>query len=467
MRAACFTLALAIASPTVSASGQLDPNFDDDGVATLDSVLPPGFNDRFRDGLIDPQGRLVGVGQSSAEVGVLGTVVRVRANGTLDPGFGDGGRVYVSPPAGYEQLSLSNVVALADGKLLIAGNASADNGNNNDFYRPYICRLFPNGSLDTDYGFEGCAMPPLWPDSNFDYTIDVELLADGGLALFAQTDADGNAEYEWAVARLTPQGQLDPCFGDPSCSNGGYVLEPEPKADVDNFIPLAMAVAPDGGLLLTGTALNGGNLDMVVIRLFPTGDVDTAFGDGGHRFVAFDLEVGGADRANDLAVDASGNIFAVGRVSDDFAILIGVMSLDANGDLRNGFGDNGRRVLFFDDVSPEHTATRVLLQDDGKLLVGGHTHEILNSGITQNCGILRLTAEGDLDQSFGISGGTLIDSTFSEPPGSRDGCEGLDARGGAIALFGSARIDDGSDTDSMFIKLDQDGLFRDGFEDGD
>ncbi|RKT06111.1 putative repeat protein (TIGR01451 family)/uncharacterized delta-60 repeat protein [Streptomyces sp. 3211.6] len=114
---AAFDFALARYNP----DGSLDTAFDGDGKVTTD------FGANTLDGAADlalqPDGKIVAAGISQADFGVA----RYTTNGTLDTGFGTGGKVHTDVSSGY--FDTANAVALqADGKIVVSGNTGDDRG---------------------------------------------------------------------------------------------------------------------------------------------------------------------------------------------------------------------------------------------------------------------------------------------------------------------------------------------------
>lgn len=113
-----FDFALARYNP---ADGSLDTAFDGDGKVTTD------FGTNTLDGAADlalqPDGRIVAAGISLADFGVA----RYNADGSLDSGFGTGGKVHTDVSFGY--FDTANAVALqSDGKIVVSGNTGDDRG---------------------------------------------------------------------------------------------------------------------------------------------------------------------------------------------------------------------------------------------------------------------------------------------------------------------------------------------------
>jgi len=459
----CLAMLAAFAAP-VFASGQLDPRFDGDGVLAIDASISDMFvgQDTLRGGLIDSAGRYVGVGSAIGGTGRKGSVIRVSSTGALDASFGVGGIVRIPALDGYNAQIWTDVAEQPDGKLVLAGYSGEIAVGPGDNSRAYVCRLMPNGSLDASFGNAGCTQPPFWFESNNDKVFAMQLQPDGRIVLLGWTEING-INHNYVVARLDSDGSYDGCFGDITCQTGGLLIEPEPPSDLPSFTPNALALAPDGRIVLAGFSQNGGR-DMAAIRLLPTGEVDQGFGNGGHRLVAFNGGGTDADEAEAVAVNGNGSIVLAGTVTNNFGRHIGIAKLQANGNLDPSFGTGGRRTTFFNDVSPSHIPTRVLFQADGKLLLSGFTDDTQFSGPPVDCGIMRLLPNGQLDPVFGVDGKLNIDGGRGLEQPRNEGCFGLAADGRSIVLFGQ-RIPNGAPHDySLFLKLDQDDVFRDGYE---
>jgi uncharacterized delta-60 repeat protein len=445
-------LALLLAAPLALASGQPDPRFDGDGRRLVDAV-PEALFDYATAGLLDRNGRHVAVGGASGVDSAPAVALRTRTDGQLDPGFGSSGIVRTpSPDPGRRAFEWVDVAEQPDGRLVLLGRASASLSA-----RAFVCRMREDGSLDPTLGDEGCTALEFWFDSGNDAALALALQADGRILVLGATDFDVDPGLDYALIRLEADGTPDVCFGDASCQLGGVVIEPEPASDLPGLIwpSLALALAPDGGIVLSGT-VDGEPRQMFAIRLLPSGAVDEGFGKGGHAFADF-----GADGVNAAAVevDAQGAIFVVGsRIGAQDSLAV-VAKLTPDGDLDPGFDGDGRVVLLFNDVAPDQDATALALQDDGKLLVAGTARV----GDNSDCGIARLLPDGMPDPVFGFNGAISVDGGGADDPVGFDACRGLAARAGAVALFGAREVAF-DDTDTLLLRLDQDDLFRDGFE---
>ena len=464
LRPTLCSFLLCAATTPVLASGQLDPDFNGNGVLFIDAAPNSGF-DRFEAGLIDVAGRYVGAGRANATDGFTGLVMRFMPSGQPDAAFGIAGKVRIPPVAGFSNIFWSDIAELPDGQLIVAGRAS-DSPSPNGLGPALVCQLLPNGALDLSFGDDGCALPAFAPGSERDRIYKIALQTDGRLVLLGTTDASAEFSSEYVVARLDVDGSLDACFGDVTCQVGGVLIEPEPEADVGTFTPYDLALAPDGRIVIAGGSSGNQGSDMALIRLLPTGSVDVGgFGNGGHRLIAFNEGGNNLDIGRAVVVRSDGSIVITGTVNTSFAVLAGIAAVDAFGAPIISFGINGRRLYFFNDVSEGHVPTAIRLQDDGKLLVAGYAdYDLGASPDSDDCGVARFLPNGQLDPVFGFSGVNTLDSNGGVDQNGQDLCYDFDADGRHIVLFGQ-RVDTlGGSVDSLLMRLERDGLFKDGFE---
>jgi uncharacterized delta-60 repeat protein len=198
-------------------------------------------------------------------------------------------------------------------------------------------------------------------------------------------------------------GMLDPAFG-----SGGVAS----VHVMGNDRMFALAMLPDGRAVAVGTAGGGpGDSSMAIVRVLSSGTPDPAFDGDGRVVVSFD----GAPNAvaTSLATFPDGGVVVAGVALSSFALV----RLDANGALESTFGTGGK--VLAPCPSGSCTANAVVLQPDGRIVVGG-------PGSTGGV-VMRFHPNGTLDASFGTGG------VASLPEGWQ-----LDVR--AVALHDDGRI---------------------------
>src|SRR5205823_4929131 len=114
----------------------------------------------------------------------------------------------------------------------------------------------------------------------------VVLQRDGKVVLGGYTNRRGDPEAlfgadELALARYTPEGLLDPTFG-----QGGKVVFD--GGSLDERL-LALASTPDGGVVAGGYTNGERRGDLLLAHISPGGALDTHFGNTGKGFSIQDL----------------------------------------------------------------------------------------------------------------------------------------------------------------------------------
>lgn len=401
----------------LESDGTLDDTSNGDGGFDGDGKLTTGFggNEDAHAVAIQPDGKIV----------VLGTypdphtsyIARYLPSGALDGTFGVGGKLTIL----YDRLY--DLALQPDGKLLALGSHILPDGN----VTFALHRLLPNGSPDNTFDGDGIARPDfggadagralallpdgrilaaggkatagllirLWPDGPFDTggqqshsltfaptyqagyreTVHGMALQPNGAFLVAGQVYNPQANVSDAfVTRFTFNGLPDPTFG----TNGSaFIFGPGLFRAAT-----AVAVQPDGKIVIAGyTAYNAQYtaMDFLVARFLPNGGIDSSFGSGGVTLVDF---FGGADAATALALAPDGKIVVAGPIQGARSIW-GVARLTGSGQPDNSFGGNGQAYV---DFNGDNGVTAVLVQPDGRIILGGFfngdfaLHRLLNNG---------------------------------------------------------------------------------------
>ena len=307
----------------------------------------------------------------------------VWADGTLDPNFGTGG--IVTTPLNGGGLA-RQAVTQTDGKLVVVGNGFnlATPTSVGDIV---LARYLPNGSLDPTFGSGGLVVTHIPGLSGSDTAYDVALQSDGRIVVVG---LKSEAQFEMIAIRYLGDGALDPSFG----VNGIA----RPSLPGSNSA-LAVAIQTDGAILLGGmTRPSSAPQRMSVVRLQANGSLDGTFGSGG---VA--------------SVDASGNgtgaiVFDMALQTDGRPVLTGFVVPNGGADAQiatvrftttglpdGSFGTDG--VVRTNVGALDEVGIGVAVQPDGRVVVGGYT-----GGANQEALVVRYTAGGTLDPSFGTGG---------------------------------------------------------------
>jgi len=246
------------------------------------------------------------------------------------------------------------------------------------------------GDLDAGFGSAGVVTTDIAGQSGGDGISALVLQPDGkivaaGQGLYTLPSID----TRFALVRYRPDGTRDGTFG-----NGGIVTTDFPGTFAR---ARALALQPDGKLLAAGFTLTvaGGPGDVALARYNANGTLDATFGSGG-------LIVGNPvmNDARAIVLTPDGKIVIAGtaRICCQFMVA----RYDARGALDPSFGSGGIAQV---DLGPFDEPWALVQQPDGKLVAGGFRGSPGNFDFA----LVRFSADGSLDTTFGTSGSTVLD----------------------------------------------------------
>jgi uncharacterized delta-60 repeat protein len=278
------------------------------------------------------------------------------------------------------------------------------------------------GDLDTSFGGDGVRTVDYGGSSESFY----------GVALHG--NAPTGCGYSDGIATLTVftrGGHLDDTF------SGDGMWRTDILGHGYSYLE-ACRYLPDGRLVAVGAARAGSGDDrMIVVVRRPNGMPDTNFSGDGLAVIAFP----GIPNvyAYDLAVQPDGKIVVVGETYDNSvtpaAGWFAVARVKPNGALDKTFSGDGRAKVDYHDG--DEGAWKVLVQDDGKILLAGW---VKNKADTEwNTGVARLNPNGAPDETFGGDG--RVEYNFL--PGADDYALGLDVRSDGRIVLGVHGYDGG------------------------
>ncbi len=211
-----------------------------------------------------------------------------------------------------------------------------------------------------------------------------------GRVLVGGYTVNGSTGYDFAVVRYKADGTLDNSFG-----NGGKIT-----TDFAGSTDIGYSVTTDaqGRVLVGGYANNGSTgADFAVVCYTADGTLDNSFGNGGKVTTDF---AGSSDVGYSVTTDAQGRVlvggYAVnGSTGYDFAVV----RYKADGTLDNSFGNGGKVTT--NVAGSSDFGYSVTTDTQGRVLVSGHAN---NGSTGADFAVVRYTADGTLDNSFGNGG---------------------------------------------------------------
>ena len=289
--------------------GVVDTTFGTAGKTVIELDLGGESGDRPWDVVVQPDGKIVVVGETDGLAGNSDFVIsRLTSDGDGDLEFGVSGLRVVFFDLGGNKTDVGGAVALqTDGKIVVAGLVTAATGDG-DFG---IIRLNSNSTDDSGFGSGGKAIVSFnLGGENGDWATCIALQEDGKIVLAGPVEA-ADGSWDFGVVRLEADGDTDPTFS----GDGKTTVAFSPGED---DFPTGVAITPDGAILVAGTVDGvAGSRNFGIVRLQPNGELDTSFGTGGKAFVAFDLGGSDEDECRSLALPSSGGIVLAGIVEVD------------------------------------------------------------------------------------------------------------------------------------------------------
>ncbi len=342
-----FSLAMAPAAQDLSKGalpGTLDTTFGDGG-----KVITPitGIDDVLQSVAIQADGKIVVAGYTLiTPTNYDFAVVRYNNDGSLDPTFGNGGKV-ITPLSDSYDLAHA-VVIQTNGKIVVAGRVQA--GGNDHIA---LVRYNSDGTLDMTFGTGGQVGTAI---NIFDAGFALALQPDGKIVVAGVSLVQ---RFDFAVVRYNPNGSLDQTFG-----TGGTVTTP--VGDSDDFA-ISVSVQRDGKLILAGYSFNGVGKDFAIVRYNANGSLDPTFGHGGKVITP----IGNLDDCGQSAViQNDGKIVQVGLIFNATAADFGVVRYDTDGSLDQTFGIGGKVITAVSKNMNDY-AYWAAIQADGKIVVVG------------------------------------------------------------------------------------------------
>lgn len=248
--------------------------------------------------------------------------------------------------------------------------------------------LFAQNGIDPNFGINGVVKHVLTQSYVTNDYVATRLVIDNQNRIIAFGNISINGVPNYCVSRWTINGQLDSSFG----INGIVLI---PSANTGNCLPPLLM--PNGKIVYVGSILINGKRSIVVSQFLENGSLDSSFAVNGRGIFAITY-------LDDVPIDATcqndGKIVLVynNQIYSDYMTV----RIKADGVLDSTF--NGTGVVKADFLGSNYVK-KVLVQNDGKILVAGITRGVS----LEKTGLIRYLSNGNLDSSFGVNG-SLIQS---------------------------------------------------------
>lgn len=346
--------------------------------------------------------------------------------GEYDPTFGTDGKVMTAVGDNFNVAN--DMVIQPDGKIIVVGKAQFGS------YQFAVVRYLTDGSLDNTFGENGIVITSIM---NGSYAMSVALQADEKIIVSGYC-FNGSA-YNACVARYLDNGDLDTSFGNNGIS----------QLTIDNTE--SVAIQEDGKIVVAGFSAD----NFALARLNSNGTIDVSFGDSGYVVTTIMDDTGNPSFSfvKDIKIQTDGKIVAAGFLygNPNYYDIAAARYLP-DGSLDPEFADGG--IYKADIGGLANFSVAVVIQNDGKIILGGHNELGNIPGVPEyDANLIRLLTDGTLDPSFGDNGigsyHLIDDAAYVE-----DICLQPD---GKIVITGSLVSDMASTYDSYACRINSDG----------
>lgn len=336
--------------------------------------------------------------QSDGKILVAGTwsdnfiVSRFLVDGTLDVSFNGG---WVKTGIENYPTICTGMALQDDGKIILMGICHRPGVGSTTV----LMRFLPSGASDP--AFNGVGRMEIASPGIDNSPAAISVQPNGQILLAVNRIRQGSGMGQAVLLRYEADGASDPTFN----NGAGSLTLPFPEKYA---VITSMAVQKDARILLGGHAFGGDTAaSLVLARIMPGGTLDTSFNNRG--YVATDFYGGSGARA--VAVQEDGRIVVGGWSisAENGGQLLTLLRYLPNGNLDTSFNQSG--VVIVNDASRQNDVTGIVIQPDGKVVVGGSSllldYTVNTTGA--NFALWRYQQNGVPDLDFGVNGLMLTD----------------------------------------------------------
>lgn len=316
----------------LTSSGALDPTFGTGGADEFSVQVQGAAISVVKSVLVESNGDLLLVGNADS-MPSYPAIIRLLPDGSVDPSFGNDGLVV---------LSAMNVQAAAlapDGNIVLAGTGSV--------FSPsclMLTQVTASGAVDTGFGSGGTVCDQTdtqLPGNEQSAASALAVRGNGDIDVLANNvvDTDVGETYDGFVAQFTAAGVLDSSFGDSGIAALAIPGVDGPRGE-------GLALQPDGDLVAVAEGTNDSLQDIVnTLRLLPSGQLDPSFGSGGVVAISGGDDPATDEAGDAVAVRPDGNVVVSASAEPSGRGPTDVWLLTSAGQPDASFANDGEAVL--------------------------------------------------------------------------------------------------------------------------
>lgn len=289
-------------------------------------------------------------------------IARLNADGTLDNGFNSG--------TGANNV-VRSIVMQSDGRIVVGGSFTSYNG----VAQNRITRLNSDGNLDSGFN----------PGTGLNNLVAAIALQSDNEIIIGGSFTTCNAVSRNRLVRLKTDGSLDFTFITDKGANNtvrSVIQQPDGKILIGGVFTLCNGIARSG-----------------IARLNADGTIDNSFNPGTGA---------GGSTVFSMALQSDGKILIAGNFTTYNGIVANrIARVNPDGSFDTGF---------ITGIGANNIVSSVLLQPDGKILIGGSFTNYNGSAKNR---IVRLDSNGALDASFNTGAGAnnVVQAMALQPDG--------------------------------------------------
>jgi uncharacterized delta-60 repeat protein len=374
-----------------------------------------------------------------------------------------------SNATGHNTQSGANAVTIGSGGKILAAGSFASTSNKTG-YNFALVQYNPNGSLDTAFGSGGKVTTDF--KGLDDGIADVVIQGDGKILAVGDADYGGVSgrtttdNFDIALARYNPSGTLDTTFG-----SGGKVttaISTTPSTTVswknDYDTARAVAIEPDGKILVAGTTYTASGLKFVLLRYNTNGVLDDTFGPVGSPGKVITSVSPGDNNAYGLTLQT----VIVNGMPTTKILVAGsapgasvVVRYNLDGSMDTTFGSGGVATLTtgmkFDIYNNNRIGGAIAVQPDQKIVIDGVASPTQTAPADRDLAVIRLNPDGSFDTTFNAKGPTPGVATIGLSAANNQACDVALQPDGKVLIAGAANYDGSSNWDTELARLNPDG----------